>query len=462
MSPNPLTEPRVPHSELRVPPAEPRVPLVEPHVPLVEPHVPLVEPVETRGTPHASRESKVSTRAATASLVSTSSTGEVRSIGEARSTGDVRTPVPFFDLSLQHAALAGALDDAVRAVLHSGRCILGPVVEAFESEFAALAGAEHVVALGSGTDALLLALRALDLPAGSEVVTTPFTFVATASSIVHAGLRPVFADIHPDTWCLDPAATESVIGPRVAAVLPVHLFGALADMSAFRRLATRRGLRLVEDAAQACGASTRGVPAGAWGDAACFSFYPTKNLGAAGDAGALATSDPELARRARLLRGHGDAGRFQHVELGGTHRMDAVQAAVLRVKAPHLGSWLAEREAIAMLYRQGLAGTDFVLPHQEPGRTWNQFCVRHPRREALREHLRARGIGSEVYYPVPLHLQACFADLGCRVGQFPVAEALAESILALPIYPGMPSSHQERVVAALREFDHPRSRRVPS
>lgn len=379
-----------------------------------------------------------------------------------QTTTDALPPVPFFDLALQHAALAGALDDAMRAVVHSGRCTLGPVVAAFESEFAPVAGARFAVGVGSGTDALVLALRAMGLRPGSEVVTSPFTFVATASAIVHAGLRPVFADIDPTTWCLDPSATESVLTGDTAAILPVHLFGAMASMRDFATLARPRGLRLLEDAAQACGSSREGVHAGSGADLAAFSFYPTKNLGAAGDAGAVATDDPDLAERIRRLRSHGDIGRFEHLELGGTHRLDALQAAILRVKLPHLASWLRQREGIARFYLEGLAGSGYGLPDTLPGRTWNQFCVRHPRRDALREHLRARGIGAEVYYPAPLHLQPCFRDLGYAEGSFPVAEALARDILALPIYPGMPASHCERVLEALLEFDrHPRTRTAP-
>ena len=427
--------------------------------PPVDPPRMLVEPVETNPpSPLAMPLSPLVETHHANSQVSTSSTSDVHSTSDPRSTASL-PPVPFFDLALQHAALAGALDDAMRAVVHSGRCTLGPVVAAFEGEFAPVAGARFVVGVGSGTDALLLALRSLGLRPGSEVVTSPFTFAATASAIVHAGLRPVFADIDPRTWCLDPTATESVLTAETAAILPVHLFGAMASMRDFATLARARGLRLVEDAAQACGSSRDGIRAGSGADLAAFSFYPTKNLGAAGDAGAVSTDDPDLAERIRLLRGHGDAGRFEHVALGGTHRLDALQAAILRVKLPHLGSWLREREAIARFYLDGLAGSGYQLPDTSPGRTWNQFCVRHPRRDALRDHLHSRGIGAEVYYPVPLHLQPCFRDLGCATGDFPVAEALARDILALPIYPGMPASHRERVLEALLEFDrHPRTR----
>lgn len=365
-------------------------------------------------------------------------------------------PVPFFDLSAQHREMEPELTRAMADVVLSGRCILGPVVEAFELELARWLGVPHVVATGSGTDALEITLRSLDLPPGAEVVTTPFTFVATASSIVRAGLRPVFADIDPDSWCLSPASVEAAVSPRTGALLPVHLFGRMADLPSLQRICASRGIELLEDAAQAFGSSRDGRASGTWGRAGCFSFYPTKNLGAAGDAGAIATSDPDLAARARRLRAHGDQGRFLHIELGGTNRMDTLQAAVLRTKLPHARRWIARRAAIAETYRQELSGTDFVLPavpRAGEDVAWNLFCIRHPGRDALREHLRRRGIGCEVYYPMPLHLQPCFAELGYTRGQFPIAEALADTILALPLYPELGSERVQRVVQALREFD---------
>lgn len=366
-------------------------------------------------------------------------------------------PIPQFDLSLQHQTLGPELEAAMSAVVRSGRCILGPEVEAFEREFAAYLGVEHVVSVGSGTDALVLALKARGFPAGGEVVTSPFTFAATASSIVHAGLRPVFADIDPDTLCLHPQAVQAGLTDRTVGVLPVHLFGAVADMPAFRTLAETRALFLLEDAAQACGSRLGGRAAGTWGDAGCFSFYPTKNLGAAGDAGAVATSDPALAERIRLLRGHGAARRFEHLEVGGTHRLDALQAAVLRVKLPRLSTWLADRERIADIYLDALAGTDFVLPARAPGRTWNLFSLQHPDRDAVVEHLRARGVGTEIYYPRPLHLQPCFASLGYGPGAFPVAESVAARIFSLPLWPELSQTRVARVVEALVSF----GRRVP-
>lgn len=370
-------------------------------------------------------------------------------------------PIPSFDLSQQHLALAPELDAAIAAVVRSGRCILGPEVDGFEREFAAHLDVPHVVSVGSGTDALLLALKARGLPEGAEVVTTPYTFAATASSIVQAGLRPVFADIDPDTLCLDPEAVASALTPRTAAVLPVHLFGAVADMPAFRALARRHSLALVEDVAQACGSRQEGRAAGTFGDAGCFSFYPTKNLGAAGDAGAVATSDPDLAERIRRLRGHGAARRFEHLEVGGTHRMDALQAAVLRVKLPRLAGWLAERERIADTYLEALAGTDFVLPHRSAGRTWNIFALRHPDREAVLEHLRSRGVGTEIYYPRPLHLQPCFASLGFGPGSFPVAESVASQVFSLPLWPELSESRVARVLDALVSYGRRAPRRHP-
>lgn len=377
-----------------------------------------------------------------------------RALDQAR--GAFPAQVPFFDLSAQHEALDQELSAAMREVVLSGRCILGSAVEDFEAEFARRVGVRHVVAVGSGTDALVLSLRSLGLAPGSEVVTSPFTFVATASSIVQAGYRPVFADIDAASWCLDPAAVEVALTSRTGALLPVHLFGRVADLRDLDKIRQARGIQLVEDAAQSFGSSLGGRAAGTWGRAGCFSFYPTKNLGAAGDAGAIATDDESLARHARRLRAHGDAGRFEHVELGGTHRMDALQAAILRVKLPHAQRWIARRAQIVETYRQGLAGTEFVLPESGANGervAWNQFCVRHPRRDEVRDHLRCRGVGSEVYYPVPLHLQPCFSWLGHSRGDFPVSEALASTILALPLYPELDESRIQRVIEALLEFD---------
>jgi dTDP-4-amino-4,6-dideoxygalactose transaminase len=363
-------------------------------------------------------------------------------------------PVPFFDLSRQHAAMGEDLTDPVRNLLLSGSCVLGPVVQNFESELAAHCGTAHAIGVSSGTDALLAALLASGVGPGDEVVTTPFTFAATAQAIARTGARPVFADIDGATLNLDPAAAEAACGPRTKAILPVHLFGLLANMEALDRVAKSRGLALIEDAAQAFGAERSGKRAGSWGIAGCHSFYPTKVLGAAGDAGAVTTSDPLLANRLRNLRVHGAGGDGSHVEIGGNFRLDAVQARVLSAKLPLLERFLSARRGHAAAYLEALAGTDFVLPFEDPSgqRVWSQFCLRHPRRDDLRAHLAARGIETGVYYPVPLHLEPCFSPLGHGRGDFPNAELASREILALPIFPELRTDERDRVIDAILEF----------
>ncbi len=361
--------------------------------------------------------------------------------------------IPVFELSRQHATLGSDLTDSVNAVLLAGRCVLGPAVEALEAALAARLGCEAVVGVSSGTDALVMALTACRVGPGDEVVTTPFSFWATASAIARVGARPVFADIDPSSLNLDPAAAAAACTRATRALLPVHLFGLPADLPAFRDLAHARGLALVEDAAQAFGAVRDGCPVGTWGEAGCFSFYPTKVLGAAGDAGAVATSDPEIAAHLRRLRVHGTGSDGCHRDLGGNFRMDTVQAAVLKAKLPRLDDWLSARARHARLYREALAGTDFVTPPDVPGRVWSQFAVRHPRRDALRAHLQKQGIETAVHYPVPLHLQPCLAHLGLRTGSLPHAEAAAREILALPLFPELRDDERDRVIEALRDFD---------
>ena len=364
------------------------------------------------------------------------------------------TPVPFFDLSRQHAAMGGDLTEPVTTLLRSGTCVLGPAVQAFEADLALRCGTTHAIGVSSGTDALLAALLALDIGPGDEVVTTPFTFVATAQAIVRAGARPVFADIDKNTLNLDPTAADAACGPRTKAILPVHLFGLMADMEALGRVAESRGLALMEDAAQAFGAQRSGKCAGSWGVAGCHSFYPTKVLGAAGDAGAITTTDPRLAERLRQLRVHGAAPDGSHREVGGNFRLDALQACVLSAKLPLLDSFLARRREHANAYLQAFAGIDFLLPSEDPfgQRVWSQFCLRHPRRGALREHLAARGIGTGVYYPVPLHLEPCFSSLGYGRGDFPHAHRAASEILALPVFPELRTDERDRVIDAVLEF----------
>ena len=361
--------------------------------------------------------------------------------------------IPVFDLSRQHREMGSDLTESVNKILLSGSCVLGPEVEALEKSLAALTGTSHALGVSNGTDALALALMACRIGPGDQVVTTPFSFMATASAIARVGAIPVFADIDPSTLNLDPSTAEAACGRSTRAVLPVHLFGLACDMPALLRLARARGLRLIEDMAQAFGARCGETPVGAWGDAGCISFYPTKVLGAAGDAGAVVTSDLEIATHLQRLRVHGTRADGLHGDLGGNFRIDAIQAAVLRAKLSRLEGWLRARARHAKSYLGGLAGTDFVLPLDEPGRVWSQFVLRHPRRDEVRQHLLSKGISTAVYYPVPLHLQPCFADLGHEKGEFPHAESASREILAIPLFPELRDDERDRVIEALRKFD---------
>ncbi|MFW6051104.1 MAG: DegT/DnrJ/EryC1/StrS family aminotransferase [Myxococcota bacterium] len=367
-------------------------------------------------------------------------------------------PVPLLDLAAHHAPLAGELRAAVERVLASNRFILGPEVEAFEREVADHLGVPHAVGVSSGTDALLVALMALEIGPGDEVVTTPFSFFATAGCIARVGARPVFVDIDPVTFNLDPEQVASAVGDRTRAILPVHLFGQPYDVEGLRAAAAGRDLPVIEDAAQAIGAATSLGPVGGLGTFGCFSFFPSKNLGCFGDGGLVTTRDPELAERIRILRAHGSRPKYHHARIGGNFRLDAVQAAVLRVLLPHLPAWTAARRANAERYDALFAadpslGERVRTPRRvEPGHVYNQYVVRVPRRDALRAHLTERGIGSEVYYPVPLHLQKCFEGLGHREGDLPEAERASREVLALPVYPELGEARQRRVVAAIREF----------
>jgi dTDP-4-amino-4,6-dideoxygalactose transaminase len=366
--------------------------------------------------------------------------------------------VPLLDLQAQYAPLRDALIAAVTRVCDSQRFIMGPEITALEEELAALLGIPHAVAVSSGTDALLLALMALDIGAGDEVVTTTYSFFATAGAIVRVGARPVLVDIDPATFNIDPAAASAAITPRTKAILPVHLFGLSADLDPLVAAASRAGVPIIEDAAQAIGAAYKSRPLGGIGAFGCFSFFPSKNLGAFGDAGLLTTNDAALAKRARLLRTHGMEPKYYHHLVGGNFRMDALQAAVLRVKAPHLAAWTDARRANAQryltLFRDAGVGDRVTLPVEPPERRhiFNQFVIRTADRDALKRHLDERGIGNEIYYPVPFHLQPCFADLGYRRGAFPYAERAADTSLALPIYGEMTAEQQDAVVGAVARF----------
>jgi len=347
----------------------------------------------------------------------------------------------------------------VRRVLESQQCILGPDVAALEEEIAAYCGTKHAVGCGSGTDALLLALRALDIGPGDEVLTTPFTFFATAGAVANVGARPVFADIDPRTFNLDPAAARDALRrhPRVKAILPVHLFGLCADMDEFLAMAAERGIAVIEDAAQAIGAEHRGRRAGSMGAIGCFSFFPTKNLGGAGEGGILTTSDGRLAERLRALRVHGSRVRYYHDEVGTNSRLDTLQAAILRVKLKRLEQWTARRIAHAGLYRKTLAELGAPvrapeLPAWPSRHVYHQFVIRAPQRDRLRRWLAGQGIASEIYYPLPLHRQKCFLHLGYEPGALPESERAAAEVLALPIYPELEPEQVARICRSIRDF----------
>jgi len=362
--------------------------------------------------------------------------------------------VPYFDLPGQIRAIRPELDAAIARTLDSCAFCLGPEVAEFEREFAAYVGARHCVALNSGTSALHVAMRLLDLGPGDEVVTTPFTFIATSWAIVYTGARPVYVDIDDKTMNLDPGLLERAITPRTRAVMPVHLYGHPFDVDPILEICRRRGLPLVEDAAQAHGAKYRGRTVGTFGVMSGYSFYPGKNLGACGEGGAIVTDSADVARRAGTLREHGSATRYFHDEVGYNYRMEGIQGAVLRVKLAHLAEWTKTRRRIAHRYHELLARTPLVLPTEAPGAesVYHLYVVRHPGRDRLRDHLQARGIGTSMHYPHPLHLQRCFSGLGHKMGDFPVAERAAQGCLSLPIYPGMTDEQVEYVAATIGEF----------
>ncbi|MGH9142377.1 MAG: DegT/DnrJ/EryC1/StrS family aminotransferase [Vicinamibacterales bacterium] len=367
-------------------------------------------------------------------------------------------PVPLLDLDAQYRPLREELLAAVTRVCDSQRFIMGPEIDALERELCVLLGVKHAIAVSSGTDAILLALMALGIKAGDEVITTTFSFFATAGAIVRVGATPVLVDIDPATFNIDPAQAAAAITPRTRAIMPVHLFGLGADMDPIMAAANRAGIPVIEDAAQAIGSTYQSRPLGTIGAFGCFSFFPSKNLGAFGDAGLLTTENDALAARATLLRTHGMKPKYYHHLIGANFRMDALQAAVLRVKAPHLARWTAGRQANAARYRElfhaaGLNGA-VTLPTEPPDRThiFNQFVIRTVDRDGLKRDLDAQGIGNEIYYPVPFHQQPCFADLGYRPGAFPHAERAAQESLAIPVYGELTGAQQERVVSAIARF----------
>ena len=362
--------------------------------------------------------------------------------------------VPFVDLSAQHQSIAAEIRDAVSRVMESGWFILGPEVEAFERDFARVAGTSHAVGVASGTDALTLSLWALGVSPGDEVITTSLTAAFTALAISRAGARPVFADVEREGLTLSAGSAAEKINPRTKAILPVHLYGNVCDLPALLKVADRAGIPVVEDACQAHGATLGGRPAGSWGAAGCFSFYPTKNLGALGDGGLIATNDEALAGRLRRLRNGGQENRYVHQEAGFNSRLDEMQAALLRAKLPHLYAWNERRRALAALYRALLEKAPLVwvdsLPTAEPA--CHLMVARAPERDRLREALRDSGVQTLIHYPIPVHLQPAYRDLGQPKGSCPEAERAAGEILSLPLYPELHDSQVERVARAISKF----------
>ena len=362
--------------------------------------------------------------------------------------------VSLVDLNNQHARILEEMHRALGEVLESGAFILGPRVRDLEEKIAETCGARFGVGCASGSDALLLALMALGVECGDEVITTPFTFFATASAITRIGARPVFVDIDPETFNLDASKIREAMTERTRAILPVHLFGMPADMDAINALAKDAGIAVLEDAAQALGSSYRGRPVGSLGHAASISFYPTKNLGAIGDAGMMVTSDEEVANRMRQLRVHGETERYYHGVVGLNSRLDEVQAAALLIKLRLMDAWNARRRENAAILTEGLRGTSVTLPKEvdDCETIVHHYVVRAPRRDELRAFLGERGIATGVYYPVSLHMQPCFAFLGYQEGSLPVSERACEEVLALPVIPEVTGEQLESVITAIREF----------
>ena len=359
--------------------------------------------------------------------------------------------IPYVDLRHQYRTIKPEIDAAVLRVLDSAQFILGEEVVAFEREFAAYCGTTEAVGVNSGTSALHLALLAAGIGPGDEVITVPFTFVATVAAIDYAGATPVFVDIDPETYTMAPADIERAITPRTRAIMPVHLYGHAADMDPILDIAKRRGLTVIEDAAQAHGAEYAGRRCGSMGAMAAFSFYPGKNLGAYGEGGAVVTSDPALAKKIRVMRSWGEERRYEHTVKGFNYRMDGIQGAILRVKLRYLERWTEARRARAADYARAFAGTGIVTPVERPGcrHVYHVYAVRLARREATRTALQAAEIQTGVHYPIPVHLQLAHADLGYTAGAFPVSEAAAAQVLSLPMFPEMTTEQVQTVAAAV-------------
>jgi len=364
--------------------------------------------------------------------------------------------VPFFDLSQQNKFLRKEIDQALAQVIDSGKFILGENVSQFEKEFAEYHGARFAIGVASGTDALHLALRACDIKAGDEVITTPFTFVATAEAIACCGATPIFVDIEPKTFNLDVSRLEEKITSRTKAILPVHLYGQSCEMGKIMDVAKKYNLKVIEDCAQATGAEYQGKKVGTFGDAGCFSFFPTKNLGGFGDGGMILTNDQQVAEKIKSLRNHGSKKTYHYEVIGYNSRLDEIQAAVLRVKLSHLNNLIKARRRLANLYRKELRELEDVvnLPTELPNalHTFNQFTLRVKERNPLFEFLKIKGIGAMVYYPKSLHLQEAFSFLGHKPGDFPESEKAQEEVISLPIFPELSEAHTQEVAKAIKEF----------
>ncbi|NOS71755.1 MAG: DegT/DnrJ/EryC1/StrS family aminotransferase [Verrucomicrobia bacterium] len=362
--------------------------------------------------------------------------------------------VPYLDLPAQLRPLRKEIDAAIARNIDACSFCLGPDVAQFEKDFATYCGAEHALGFNSGTSALHVALMLLNVGHGDEVITTPHTFVATSWAISYVGAKPVYVDIDDATFNLDPKFIEKAITPRTKAIMPVHLYGHPFDVDAILAIAKKHNLPLVEDACQAHGAKYKGKTVGAFGDAAGFSFYPGKNLGAAGEGGALVTNNAAHAKRARSLREHGSTVRYYHDEIGFNYRMEGIQGAVLGVKLKHLNTWTRERQRVAHRYAELLADTPLQLPTQAAWAesVWHLYVVRHPKRDALKKHLEDNGVGCALHYPLPLHLQKCYAFLGHKEGSFPISEKAARECLSLPIYPELTDKQIQRVVEVVKDF----------
>jgi dTDP-4-amino-4,6-dideoxygalactose transaminase len=362
--------------------------------------------------------------------------------------------IPYLDLPAQIRPLRKEIDAAIARNVDACSFCLGPDVAQFEKDFARFCGAQHAVGFNSGTSALHVALMLLGVGPGDEVISTPMSFVATSWAISYVGAKPVYVDIDDATFNLDPKLIEQAITPKTKAILPVHLYGHPFDIDPILAICKKHNLPLVEDAAQAHGAKYKGKTIGTFGAISCFSFYPGKNLGAAGEGGALVTNDAAFDKRARSLREHGSSVRYYHDEVGFNYRMEGIQGAVLGVKLPHLNDWTAGRQRVVKRYAELLKDTPLKLPAQAgwAESVWHLYVVRHPRRDDLKKHLEASGVGCALHYPLPLHLQKCYANLGYKPGAFPVTEKAASECLSLPIYPELTDAQIQRVVAVIKEF----------